>query len=87
LLGELNWAESPHLRAGRPYEPVWVIPVEGSGTSWASRNTDAGITAFFIDSGIHAHPLHSKSPAGEGARHAAPVPVTQPLPAAGRLQG
>ena len=45
-LGELNWAESPHRRVGRPYEPVWVIPVEGSGTSCKSRNTDAGVTAF-----------------------------------------
>ena len=47
-LGELNWAESSHRKVGRPYEPVWVIPVEGSGTSGESRNTDAGITAFVL---------------------------------------
>ena len=45
-LGELDRAESSHREVGRPYEPVWVMPVEGSGTSGRSRNTDAGITAF-----------------------------------------
>jgi len=26
-----HWAESPCFRAGRPSEPVWVIPAKGSG--------------------------------------------------------
>ena len=46
-----HWAESPCpalAGAGRPSEPVWVIPAKGSGKSKGSRNTSIGITAFVL---------------------------------------
>ena len=45
-----HWAESPCpalAGAGRPSEPVWVIPAKGSGKRKGNRNTSIGITAFF----------------------------------------
>jgi hypothetical protein len=51
-------AESPWpFKAGRPYEPVWIIPAKGSGRR-KSRNASIGITVFLF---VLPFPITSES--------------------------